>query len=288
MTSELRGLLVVTSVDPVTGEERASGELMPAGARAMPLWASRGDSLTARAPELVESLAARLAALDREHGRPVRVRIELAEGGVMREEAVEPATLSALGLARVIAERCAAARVERDAALAWITRADAEGMGTIALAAAPPPAHARGLGASPGCAAGRLALPHDVLAASDGEARIVVVDDASAEDAAAIRAAAAIVATSGGLTADAAIAARALRKPCVVSAPLRLGEPGGPARGDWVTVDGGRGEVYLGALATTWTPGSPHVAEIARWITLGAGESLAAALARRENSAQAG
>lgn len=287
MTSALHGLLVLTSVDPVTGEERASGELTPVGARAMAFRSARGESLAGRAPELADRLAARIAELDRAQGRPVRARIEIDARGE-RVEAVEVASLAPSALARVIAERCATARLERETALAWITRADAEGMGTFVLAAPPPAAHARGLAASPGCASGRLALPDDVLAAKDGEPRVVVVDDASPEDAAALRAAVAIIATSGGLTADAAIAARALRKPCVVSAPLRLGAPGGPARGDWVTVDGGRGEVHLGTLATTWTPATPHVAEIAGWLRLVPGESLAAALERRKNSAQGG
>lgn len=287
MTTSLRGVLVLTSVDPVTGAELVSGELAPIGARAIPFRSTRGESVLTRAPELAERLAQQLAALDREHGRPVRVRIEIGEHGE-RVEAVETATLGPIALARVIAERCAAGRVQREAALAWISRGDAEGMGIFALTTAPAAAHARGLAASPGCAAGRLALPDDVVAAKDGEPRVVVVDDASPEDAAALRASVAIVATSGGLTADAAIAARALRKPCVVSAPLRLGEPGGPARGDWVTVDGGRGEVHLGVLATTWTPATPHVAEIAGWIGLTPGESLARALERLENSAQAG
>ncbi len=80
---------------------------------------------------------------------------------------------------------------------------------------------AKGVGASPGLATGRL-----TFSAVDaerrkgaGEALVFLCDEAGHEDRAGIEAAVAVVSVRGGLTGDAAIMARALGKPCVVGVP---------------------------------------------------------------------
>lgn len=77
---------------------------------------------------------------------------------------------------------------------------------------------AKGQGASPGRATGPLALtPESALAlAAKGTPPIFVRSEMDATDVPAISASAGIVITRGGITADGAIAARALGKPCVV------------------------------------------------------------------------
>lgn len=107
---------------------------------------------------------------------------------------------------------------------------------------------ARGIGASPGRARGPLALAPERVREGD----VFVCVEGAQEDAAAIRAAAAVVATRGGVTGDAAVMARALRKPCVVACPgvtldraaraLRFGERE-LREGDVLEVDGATGEV---------------------------------------------
>jgi pyruvate,orthophosphate dikinase len=80
---------------------------------------------------------------------------------------------------------------------------------------------AKGVGASPGQASGKLSF-----SAADAEARkkagerlVFLCDEAGVEDRAGIEAAVAVVCVRGGLTGDAAIMARALGKPCVVGVP---------------------------------------------------------------------
>jgi pyruvate,orthophosphate dikinase len=280
---DLVGTLTVTSVDPVSGEELASGELLDAATRrATAFRAVRGESITSGHPELAARISDRLRALDGEHGRPVRARFEIT-GGNETLASVEPAPLSPSALVRVLAERVRDGRLARDAALARITPVELEATGTFMLGASRPAPFTHGLAASGGAASGKLALPAD-FEREDPEPRVLVIDDASPEDASAIRACVAIVATAGGLTADAAIAARALRKPCVVSTPLRLSDRDGAARGHWVTVDGSTGNVYLGALPTTWTPATPFAAEVLAWLAPEDDERPSAALVRAQRA----
>ena len=77
---------------------------------------------------------------------------------------------------------------------------------------------AKGQGASPGKAQGPLALTAEAaleLAARDTPP-IFVRNEMEAADVPAIRASAGVVIARGGITADGAVAARALGKPCIV------------------------------------------------------------------------
>jgi len=122
---------------------------------------------------------------------------------------------------------------------------------------------AKGMGASPGTATGKVVFrAEDALkGASEGEAVILVRIDATADDVPGMRAAAGILTTRGGVTGDAAIVARALGKPCIAScAALRVdyssesvvvtrdASDGGNIvlhKGDVITVDGARGEIWM-------------------------------------------
>ncbi|WNZ61591.1 phosphoenolpyruvate synthase [Myxococcus sp. MxC21-1] len=125
---------------------------------------------------------------------------------------------------------------------------------TLGKPAAPPSeeGHAgkalvRGMGASPGVAAGRvrvLASPAEGRELQPGE--VLVAEMTSPDWVPTMRRAAAIVTDRGGMTCHAAIVSRELRKPCVVGTrtatrTLRDGEP--------VTVDGSTGEVREGQEA---------------------------------------
>ncbi|MFO0679859.1 MAG: PEP-utilizing enzyme [Polyangiaceae bacterium] len=125
----------------------------------------------------------------------------------------------------------------------------------------------RGLGASAGIATGPVVFrPEDaVLHASRGESVILVRIETSAEDVAGLRAAAGIVTTRGGLTADAAIVARSLGKPCIAgcsglnvdyasdSASVFVEDANDVSmdrvtlkKGDIVTIDGSKGTLFAG------------------------------------------
>jgi pyruvate,orthophosphate dikinase len=125
---------------------------------------------------------------------------------------------------------------------------------------------ARGLNASPGQATGVIVFQADeaVRRAATGESVILVRNEASAEDLGGLKAAAGIFCVRGGLTADAAIVARSLGKPCVAGCPsvtlnhtaetltFTLGDSHPVERiilkrGDALTIDGSSGLVYQAA-----------------------------------------
>ena len=119
----------------------------------------------------------------------------------------------------------------------------------------------RGLAAAPGAAVGRVVFDTDraVEWAKDGQQVILVRPETSPEDVAGMYASQGIVTTRGGRTSHAAIVAVGMGKACVVGAAdlsideaRRLFEVGGRTirEGDVVSVDGGTGEVVLGAVTT--------------------------------------
>ena len=110
----------------------------------------------------------------------------------------------------------------------------------------------RGQGASPGRATGPLALSSAaaVELGARGTPSIYVRNEMDADDVPAIRASAGVVIARGGITADGAIAARALGKPCIVGCS-GLVVTQGELRSDdvrlfagaTVTIDGTTGEI---------------------------------------------
>jgi pyruvate,orthophosphate dikinase len=112
---------------------------------------------------------------------------------------------------------------------------------------------AKGQAASPGKAKGPLALGADAAIdlASRGTPPIFVRNEMDATDVPAIRVAAGVVIARGGITADGAVAARALGKPCIVgcagvvvrATELRVGKTPIPA-GAVIRMDAATGEIH--------------------------------------------
>ncbi|CAF0704994.1 pyruvate, phosphate dikinase [Candidatus Methylacidithermus pantelleriae] len=120
---------------------------------------------------------------------------------------------------------------------------------------------ARGLPASPGAASGRVVFDPDEAErlSAQGERVILVRPETAPEDFHGMVAARAILTSRGGMTSHAAVVARGMGKPCVVGAEAITVDPtaqemsAGGVRvraGEWITVDGSTGEVYLGVLPT--------------------------------------
>ncbi len=116
-----------------------------------------------------------------------------------------------------------------------------------------------GLPASPGAAAGEIVFNSDDAEAAKkaGKKVILVRVETSPEDIHGIHAAEGILTTRGGMTSHAAVVARGMGKPCVSGAgqirvdyakgTLSVG-PTTLKAGDFVTIDGGNGQVLLGEI----------------------------------------
>ncbi|MHA6317515.1 pyruvate, phosphate dikinase [Altererythrobacter sp. CAU 1778] len=119
----------------------------------------------------------------------------------------------------------------------------------------------RGLPASPGAAAGAIVLDADTAEkfAARGDKVILVRVETSPEDIHGMHAAQGILTARGGMTSHAAVVARGMGRPCVSGAngvtidlPNRKLTIGGRElkEGDFLTLDGGNGEVMAGEVAT--------------------------------------
>jgi pyruvate,orthophosphate dikinase len=119
----------------------------------------------------------------------------------------------------------------------------------------------RGLGASPGAAAGTVVFSADdaVEAAREGKQVLLVRTATSPEDISGMVAAQGILTATGGRTSHAAVVARGMGKCCVAGADairidyakdcMRVGDRT-VKRGEWLTLDGASGEVFAGKVAT--------------------------------------
>ena len=115
---------------------------------------------------------------------------------------------------------------------------------------------ARGLNASPGAACGGIVFDADTaVERSKSEAVILVRWETTPDDIHGMIAAQGVLTVHGGMTSHAAVVARGMGKPCVAGCEgLLLGDAiaqlGGHKlrEGDVITIDGGSGEVFVGAI----------------------------------------
>jgi len=120
---------------------------------------------------------------------------------------------------------------------------------------------AKGVNASPGAAVGKVYFDADTAEAKAkaGEATIMVRPFTKPDDVHGMLAAKGILTSEGGATSHAAVVARQFGKPCVVGASdikidmeARKFTAHGVVvnEGDWISVDGGTGEAFLGQMPT--------------------------------------
>jgi len=119
----------------------------------------------------------------------------------------------------------------------------------------------KGLAASPGAACGKIVFNADdaALWASKGESVIMVRVETSPEDLAGMAAAKGILTARGGMTSHAAVVARGMGKCCVSGAgeliidytAKKLTVKGTVLEeGDFISLNGSTGEIFIGAVAT--------------------------------------
>jgi len=135
---------------------------------------------------------------------------------------------------------------------------------------------ARAISAGVGVAVGEIALDSETARrrAAAGKAVILVREDTATEDVSGIAAAAGILTARGGRTAHAAVIARQMGKVCLVGCrelAIDLGRRscniGGKAlrEGQLISLDGGGGGIYAGAVEIVRAKPEKHLAELASW-----------------------
>ncbi|MGB9780775.1 pyruvate, phosphate dikinase [Caldanaerobacter sp.] len=143
-----------------------------------------------------------------------------------------------------------------------------------ALKAAKPVA--KGLPASPGAASGKVYFTADeaVAAAKAGEKVILVRTETSPDDIEGMASAEGILTTRGGMTSHAAVVARGMGTPCVVGCgDARIDEQAKVMRigdivvheGDYISIDGSTGNVYIGEIKTVMPEISGDFAILMEW-----------------------
>jgi pyruvate,orthophosphate dikinase len=132
---------------------------------------------------------------------------------------------------------------------------------------------AKGLAASPGAASGRVVFNADDAAdwAANGEKVIMVRVETSPEDLAGMAAAQGILTARGGMTSHAAVVARGMGKCCVSGAGTlkidyanKVMEVDGLLikEGDYISLNGSTGDIFLGKVGTTAAELDADFAEI--------------------------
>lgn len=135
---------------------------------------------------------------------------------------------------------------------------------------------ATGLPASPGAAQGRVVFDPDEaeVMAREGAKVILVRQETSPDDFHGMVAAQAIVTARGGQTSHAAVVARGMGKSCVCGAGAlnidysqqQLSVNGTVVtKGEWITVDGSTGRVFLGQVPTVQPTIGPDFKELMGW-----------------------
>ncbi|MGC9795978.1 pyruvate, phosphate dikinase [Fervidobacterium riparium] len=136
---------------------------------------------------------------------------------------------------------------------------------------------AKGLPASPGAATGKIYFDAHKAEkmAEAGEKVLLVRPETSPEDVGGMNAAEGILTARGGMTSHAAVVARGLGKPAVVGAEsIYVDEEEGFLKvgdfvvkeGEWLSIDGTTGEVFLGKVTTVKPRGlEGPVAELLSW-----------------------
>jgi pyruvate,orthophosphate dikinase len=257
------GTGVLFTRDPNTGERRLTGEYLAnaqgedvvAGIRT-PLPVS---ALAAQAPQLyreLEDVSRRLEA----HFRDVQDIEFTVEDGRLYVLQTRSAKRSARAAVRIALDMVEEGTLTRQEAVMRVSPQDLEHLlhrtvdPTVSAQEV-----ARGLPGSPGAAVGKVVFDADeaVRWAERGEKVLLVRPETTPEDVHGIVAAEGVLTSRGGMTSHAAIVARGMGKPAVVGCDALRVDPeakqavlaGRPVvEGDVLSIDGGTGRVFWGAV----------------------------------------
>jgi pyruvate,orthophosphate dikinase len=260
---ETSGTGVCFTRDPATGEQglygeflaNAQGEDVVAGIRTpQPVEAMREPL-----PKAFEQLVETMASLER-HYRDVQDIEFTVEDGTLFLLQTRSAKRTAAAALKVAVSMQEEGLITREEAVA---RIDPGALDQLLHPMIDPAAElevaAKGLNASPGAACGRIVLDADAAEerGKAGENVILVRWETTPDDIHGMIAAQGILTVHGGMTSHAAVVARGMGRPCVAGADglsidveARKVTIGGQTLGedDTITIDGGTGRVFVGAV----------------------------------------
>jgi pyruvate,orthophosphate dikinase len=246
------------------GEEVVSGRRTPHGeeaiARIMP-------AVSAQLRDILHRLE-----LEFHDVQDVEFTIETGRLWILQTRAAKRSPLAAL---RIAIDLMHEGLIAPPQALHRLANLNVDALARTRLDAPGDPA-SHGIGASAGVATGRAAFDSARAAhlASASAPVILMRPDTSAADIAGFAVAAGIVTAHGGRTAHAALVARQMGKPCVVGCKGLDVDPdaraahfdgGTIAEGDWISIDGDNGAVYLGRANVVRERPTAELAELDRW-----------------------
>jgi pyruvate,orthophosphate dikinase len=252
--------------NPSTGENtifgeflfNAQGEDIVAGSRTpVPI-----SALASSMPKIYDQLSSITCRLER-HYREVQDFEFTVEKGQLYVLQTRTAKRSALAAVRIAVEMVSEGLISRSEAVARIDPASVTEITAQQLdfSLGVPEVIARGLSASPGAAAGRIALSATAaVAAAAGRDRdpvILVSQETTADDVCGMAAAIGFLTACGGATSHAAVVARGMGKCCITAVKdIHVDSDTGLLRirdlvfreGDWLSLDASTGRVFAGKL----------------------------------------
>jgi pyruvate,orthophosphate dikinase len=286
--------------DPSTGEKRLYGEWLPnaqgedvvAGIRTpMPILPNRGqekDSLEQRMPEAHKILVGICQKLE-QHFRDMQDLEFTIQDGKLYMLQCRNAKRTGRAAVRCAVDMVKEGAISKEEA---VLRVDALALDQLLHPTLDPHAKkehkllARGLGASPGAASGHVVFSADEAErrAGQGKPVILVRVETSPEDIHGMKAARGVLTARGGMTSHAAVVARGMGKPCVAGSSaiavnyeaqtmtITVYDDHGHAKetvtlkkGDVITLDGGTGQVFEGAVPTVSAALSGEFGELMTW-----------------------
>ncbi len=239
----------------------------------------RGRPLTERelakaAPDIATALNQHLKTLERDFKDIQDVEFTIEEGHLWILQA-RSAKRTARAALKIAVDFVHEGLISSDEALRRLGSLDLRHLVVARFASRPAP-RARGIGAAGGVAVGRAAFDTESAKrlAATGESVVLVRPDIDTSDVAGLAASAGALTAMGGRTAHASLIARQMGKACVVSCAGLVVDPaahradigGTPLNeGDWISVDGDTGEVFLGQLEIATERPEAMLAEVESW-----------------------
>jgi len=254
------GAGVAFTRDPSTGDDRFLIDFLPGGQGEDVV---AGDhrmestrSLEVLMPEVSAGLLKAGKMLERGYHDMQDIEFTVEEGRLFFLQC-RPGRRSPLAALRIAVDLVKEGILSPHEALDLLAGVDVEGIRIVEIRS-PGTAIARGVGASPGVATGRIALNPERVGALTGRGDVILVrDQISPDDLPAIAESSGILSARGSRTSHAAVVARELGKVCIVSCPgLRIDEEGRRCwigdrafrEGEIVSLDGSSGDIYAGPI----------------------------------------